>query len=391
MYSRLRTTLRRKSSSDGTRKQRGGATFAGRIDWKELDKTAGLAFLKTGITTVDQYFTLVEQQDEFMNVVMDRIYNNVGLTDLASRTEDAIVAKVGLTNSNKTIPLTILEVLTTTEQCISLTNPTGGGGTLDTKRKLEQIRKEVNANCLELLVNPAQLQNSFIRELATLCILLKNNAYKLDSDALKRTRALRLEAISESNAYATTSSFLRDGFHAAQNIGAFRSILGHGKGDITKGFWYKVLSDITPNPTNQGDEKWVYYTKIILQTYKAGVPDLKTAVLAAINTGIKTELQVPAPTTASPFGRWSATSTRAAAGAADAAENGRLENEPGKPTANLDQTIGGTAVTLKKILSKISMGDLHFILHLCYTIKKIEPEIMQDQKGQKEQPMTPGT
>ena len=111
----------------------------------------------------------------------------------------------------------------------------------------------------------------------------------------------------------------------------------------------------------------------------------RVAVLAAINTGIKTAL----PQSAAPlFGRPSSTSQSAAAGAADVAENGRLENEPGKPTANLEQTIGGTAVTLNKILSKISMGDLHFILHLCYTIKKIEPEIMQEQKGQ---PMTPGT
>jgi hypothetical protein len=264
-----------------------------------------------------------------------------------------------------------------------------GGTTLDTKRKLEQIRKEVNSNCLELLVNPAQLQNSFIRELATLCILLKNNAYKLDSDALKLTRALRLEAISESNAYATTSSFLRDGFHAEQNIGAFRSILGHAKGDITKGFWYKVLSSTQMAPTNRGDEKWVYYTKVILDKYKTGVPDLKAAVLAAIQAATK-PLQVPAPTTASPFGRLSATSQAAAAGAADVAENGRLENEPGKPTANLDQSIGGTDVTLKAILSKISMGDLHFILHLCYTITTLEPMVMQEQKVQKEQPMTPG-
>jgi hypothetical protein len=232
-------------------------------------------------------------------------------------------------------------------------------------------------------VNPAQLQNSFIRELATLCILLKNNAYKLDSDALKLTRALRLEAISESNAYATTSSFLRDGFHAAQNIGAFRSILGHAKGDITKGFWYKVLSSTQLAPTNRGDEKWVYYTKVILDKYKAGVPDLKAAVLAAIRG---TTLQVPAPTATSPFGRPSATSQAAAAGAADVAENGRLENEPGKPTANLDQPIGGTDVTLKAILGKISMGDLHFILHLCYTITTLEPMVMQEQKGQ---PMTP--
>jgi len=380
MYSRLRTTMRRKSSNDGTRKQRGGARFAGPLAWPELDKATDLAFLKAGITTVDQYFTLVERQDEFMNVVMERIYNKVGLTN---RTEDAIVAKVGLTDSNKTIPINIVGVLKEAEQCLCLTMPVNGGTTLDTKRKLEQIRKEVNSNCLELLVNPAQLQNSFIRELATLCILLKNNAYKLDSDALKLTRALRLEAISESNAYATTSSFLRDGFHAAQNIGAFRSILGHAKGDITKGFWYKVLSSTQLAPTNRGDEKWVYYTKVILDKYKAGVPDLKAAVLAAIRG---TTLQVPAPTATSPFGRPSATSQAAAAGAADVAENGRLENEPGKPTANLDQPIGGTDVTLKAILGKISMGDLHFILHLCYTITTLEPMVMQEQKGQ---PMTP--
>jgi hypothetical protein len=231
-------------------------------------------------------------------------------------------------------------------------------------------------------VNPAQLQNSFIRELATLCILLKNNAYKLDTDALRLARALRLEAISESNAYATTSSFLRDGFHAAQNIGQFRTILGHDKGDIGAGFWYKVLgSNLTP--TNQGNERWVYYTKLILEKYKAGEPDLKMAVLAAINTIIKTPLPKSA---ANPFGRSSVTSQRAAAGAADVVENGRLENEPGKPTANLDQPIGGTSVTLNTILSKISMGDLHFILHLCYTITALEAVVLQEQKGQ---PTTP--
>ena len=382
MYSRLRTTMRRKSSENGTRKQRGGASFAKPLAWPELDKAADLAFLKTGITTVDQYFTLVERQDEFMNVVMERIYNTAELKDAASRTEEAIIAKVGLTNSNKTIPISIIAVLKEAEQCLCLTTPVNGGTTRETKRKLEQIRKEINSNCLELLVNPAQLQNSFIRELATLCILLKNNAYKLDTDALRLARALRLEAISESNAYATTSSFLRDGFHAAQNIGQFRTILGHDKGDIGAGFWYKVLgSNLTP--TNQGNERWVYYTKLILEKYKAGEPDLKMAVLAAINTIIKTPLPKSA---ANPFGRSSVTSQRAAAGAADVVENGRLENEPGKPTANLDQPIGGTSVTLNTILSKISMGDLHFILHLCYTITALEAVVLQEQKGQ---PTTP--
>jgi len=365
MFDRVRTSLRRKTGIRSSRRvQRGGARYMSlrKDKWTPyLKDHEHLKFLLDDVPfkiedtqSVQHYIAVVERQDELFNYAMDAIYKELGTT---RGVDDSALVRASRTANGKTVIKTYLTELVS---LICFGPPTAG----------TKISKILTNPVVELLVNPAQLTNIFIADLAAVCILQKFDKTIIQDavDAsIKQTRALRYEAIAEINSRNMTSNKSRDGFYLSQTVVNFRQLAGYDVESITGGFWYKFLNRcIGPNsPTIEITERFPYLAAAVFLTYNKPELDftqLKKMVLTTL-------LQLPDKT------------VRRASDPVDAPD--RLEF-----TKN---AVDG--ITLTQLLSKISMGELQFVVHLCFAITRDEATVKAgiNVEGGGSGPPTPAT
>jgi len=346
MYSRLRTS--RRSQRDGRktakRGQRGGAEIKA-LDgkWTSLLTGTPLAFLLAPMDA-KKYIDAVERQDEIFGIAMNGIYADLGVSPNAD--EPAII-EASKKPDAKTIIKTYLEsvgnliyfspnkkkIIPTEENIIE-------------KTKLQLI---MNAAPIELLVNPEQVKNRFIQDLAAVCKAQKEEPSILADiaePAIHLTRALRYEAINEANSRSMTSNKSRDGFYLLQAASSFRSMMGYDSENTASGFWYKFLERCKGENTFADEDNTDRYAFFAAYVYKKfaepAVGNLKEAVLNGLNADI------PGPVRESRTGSRGQTNTE------------HLPN-------NLDEEVI-SGLTLKTLLSKLLIGDIQFVVHLCYTL-----------------------
>jgi hypothetical protein len=181
------------------------------------------------------------------------------------------------------------------------------------------------------------------------------DSFKANED-IKQTRALRYEAITESNSYQMTSNKLRDGFYPFQTTVDFRTTMGHDKGKIQDGFWYNFLGRCVPDQPNTYSEadpqKSAYFAACVFRQYNSDSSvNFKENVIKQMLSGIP--------------------QTRKS----DRSAVPDLEH---RPDDDYLQNIVVPDITLGQILNQVSIGFLQFVLHLCYTIQKNEVDVLTE-------------
>jgi len=338
----------------------------------------------TGNDSVKNYLNVVERQDKLFRFAMDEIYKSI---DLTRDSEEA--AKIAA-NDDKVKPL-IKDYFNDVTQIICFA-PIAD----TTLTKFGSILK--NPYTIELLVNPDQVTNRFMADLASVCILQKHDSSILEDagskPAILHTRALRYEAINESNARAMTSNRSRDGFYLSQSISNFRSICGYDKDDTTLGFWFKFLtrcvsennapawtvpyldatvpeSDMAKNSgAYKGTDKYAFLAAATFNVFKGS-----NATFDALRTAVIEDLLAKLPENAAayvqekPVGATPALRSSGSTGPTEPV-NAPNKSEFGK------KAVG--EISLEAILKKMSITDLQFVLHLTYTIKDTEDAVLAE-------------
>jgi len=376
MFRRQRKTQRQKRH---TYTQRGGAAWPTAPDtWKgvlDLD-TIDL----TGDASIKTYITIVEKQDHLFRAALNAIYTQFGLEPTDN--EEKILTQVKTpTNS---IEYTSLNDIVTLIRFKAITP--------DTTTKFGAII--TNKNIIELLLNPAQVTNGFIADLAAACIVQKHDTSIISalSDAnILSTRALRYESINEANSRSTTSAKSRDGFYLGQPILRFRAICGYDKEDISKGFWYHFLlqcKELATAPAWSvpyvGDEdslsevksisgvaagtlKYAWLAAAVFNVYNKSnaAEEIKQELLGVLLNKLPNkdgDLYVALQAVGGMTTRSAGTSPTETVNAPNSSEFQK-------------RVIGD--ITLEAILKKMCITDLQFVVHLLFTIKDIETSVLE--------------
>lgn len=353
MYSRLRTSLKqRKHGQRRTHRQRGGAAwnYISNTDrltiWKtlipkELEFVFKPAFSDNRKESASRYITLLERQDELFDFSVKAISAkiNANLSDQAD-----VIAKT-TTNTDTTL----FEFIDDIGNLIYFNAPAEDG---TKKTKIQQIKKE---KLIDLLLYPATVQNSFMQELANVCISIKSEPGILtdikDSDDLKILRAKRYNTLAQANAYLTTGSPLRDGFFASQSIKDFDVAMATNRTSKETGFWNQFVFGIFDvNMDTINDRRTLSYGQLaafVFQKYRDNTsPDtLKSDILKELSRKNMSETYTELKTNDSYRPDWSELTKDVVPG-----------------------------LTMLNVLQNISLEQLQFIVHLIYTIQKKEKE-----------------
>ena len=368
MFSSRITQKNRTHRLRSTFKQRGGAPWAtldpARLaDWTMiLNGAPDLQFIITpAAVPIDQrvpkYISIIERQDELFGFAMKAIYAKLNVNERSS--EQAIID--GLNTYTATPGNSVANLTGFLDDIGKLIyfNPYAPPPRSTLKTKMQEIKARPNY-FIELLVNPEQVQNRFVKDLAAICVEQKRNPAILAAAvnlANRYVRALRYEAVSEANAAIMTSNKLRDGFFPSQPWVTFRGIMGHDRGDVVTGFWYKFLIRCGPagNIYSEDDnERFAYYAAAIFTEYnKPALPiaTLKTRVLTMIVTPLRVLRRAPA---------------RAAA--VVAASLTPIANRPDIDQSGDNVGLVADGLNMDELLRYIKIGDLQFIVHLIHTI-----------------------
>lgn len=286
-----------------------------------------------------RYITLVERQDELFDLSVKAIAKKINV-DLSNEAD--IIAKVSENTAS-----TLYNFIDDIGNLIYFNAPEEKG---QTKTKIQQIKKE---KLIDLLLYPATVQNSFIQELANVCIAIKADPDILTdirgSDDLKLLRAKRYSTLAQANTFLTTGAPLRDGFYASQYITDFNKEMGTDRTNKETGFWNQFVSGIV-NVKDDTIYRTLPYGKLaafVFHTYRENEsPDtLKSDVLKELSRKDTSETYTESKTNDSFRPDWSELSK---------------EVVPG--------------LTMLKVLQNIDLEQLQFIVHLIYTIQKKEKE-----------------
>jgi hypothetical protein len=351
MYSRLRTSRRSKSRNSRKtikRGQQGGALIKIFDEkWTTLLTGTPLAFLLEPMDA-KKYLEAVARQDEIFEYALKGIYAALGVT--ADAGEPAIVAASKKPDAKEIIRSYLNDVGNLIYfSPIRKRLPTDGDAELPLeKNKLQLI---MNAAPVELLVNPEQVKNRFIQDLAAVCKAQKEEPSILADIAdpdIHLTRALRYEAISEANSRSMTSNKSRDGFFLLQAASSFRSLMGYDSENTALSFWYKFLERCKDENTftdQDNTDRYAFLAAYVYKKFVISADNLKETVL----NGLNTDIVGPARESRNPRGQ------------------ANTEHLPD----NLDEEVI-TGLTLNTLLSKLLIGDIQFVVHLCYTLNAEE-------------------
>lgn len=348
------------------RGQRGGAAIKA-LDgkWTALLTDTPLEFLLKPMNA-KQYLDAVARQDEIFEIALKGIYAELGVSPAD---ESAIIAASKKPDAKATIKSYLEAVgnlIYFSPNRKRLPTESANADLPIEKTKLQLI---MNAAPVELLVNPEQVKNRFIQDLAAVCKAQKEEPSILaditDSD-IHLTRALRYEAINEANSRSMTSNKSRDGFYLLQAASTFRSMMGYDSEDTKMGFWYKFLERCKGENTFADEDNTDRYAFFAAYVYKKFVESTGNLTESVLN-GLNTDITGPA--------RESRTGSRGQANTEHLPDN--LEEE----------VIAG--LTLKTLLSKMLIGDIQFVVHLCYTLGPSEAAPAGAEAAPAEPPAAP--
>lgn len=386
-----------------TRKQRGGTEWqviSKNDEWidswtlpEDLKFVLDFGRSQDNAKMLQEYITIIERQDEIFAHAMKAVYKKLGINENADEATIINELKTKAEPATRAIKSYIGDVakLIYFDETLEVPKKNDDGTFTiivapNHITKIKRILDSAFTPAVELLLNPEQVQNQFIKYLASICIIQK--AYpdilekaKRDNN-VKMTRALRYKATGEANAYAITSNRLRDGFYTLQTITSFQSILDHGQGDTKKSFWHSFIDRCNGNnsPVKYSTDKdkdkdkdyyknrFSYLTTVVFKKYKD--TNIKEANLkeAVINKLI-TDLSGSPP-------REPKYNVLHLPGLYEKNPNGSRTLEE----TQINQIIFGT-VTLKKLLEIMTIGEIQFILHLCYTITATEEKVLTEAQA----------
>ena len=384
-----------------TRKQRGGTEWqviSKNDEWidswtlpKDLNFVLDFGRSQDNATMLQEYITIIERQDEIFAHAMKAVYKKLGINENADEATiiNELRTKAELATRAITSYIGDVAKLIYFDETIEVKTTKKDGTpelTVVTNHitKIKRILDSAFTPAVELLLNPEQVQNQFIKYLASICIIQKAYPDILEKakgdNNVKMTRALRYKATGEANAYAITSNRLRDGFYALQTITSFQSILDHGQGDTKKSFWYSFIDRCNGNnsPVKYSTDKDIdkdyyknrfsYLTTVVFKKYKdtnIKEANLKEAVINKLITDLSGSPQ-----------REPKYNVLHLPGLYEKNPNGSRTLDE----TQIKQIIFGD-VTLKKLLEIMTIGEIQFILHLCYTITKNEANVIAEAQA----------
>lgn len=305
-----------------------------------------MSFLLSTQITAQQYIEAVEKQDDIFAKAMEAIYTSLGINRDADQNNTIEASK------NVAAKTTIGSYLDDVGNLIYFSNTIKKYGQTE-QRSANKLQKIMIAHPVELLVNPDQVKNRFIQDLAEVCIAQKKEPSILTEfnistppDPILLARALRYEAINEANSRSMTSNKSSDGFYLLQPINEFRTIMGYDRSDITKGFWYKFLLRCKGENTfiDNDDDRYAYFAAYVYKKFAdPSTGNLKETVLNGLISDSSSTSAIKYPRGLS-----------------------NISHIP--EPAVLDQPVISNGPTLSALLSKMLIGDIQFVVHLCYTI-----------------------
>ncbi len=241
------------------------------------------------------------------------------------------------------------------------------------RSKLETIRKDTSEPNSSLLLFPDRLKNIFIKALATIAIQMKYaepsiiQNPKLDIEKIATLQSELYTSYTESLAMMTTGRKLRDGFYLDESIGEFRASLEDKK------LWLTLIKELrrlvggertvsvpSCNTYNTADEDgdFIKFTADILYTY------LETDS-AAFDVNML-------------LNKYASNTCTAEQKAGILTNITDTEEQKYLPTYADDlytTLIEGTTVTYIQLLSHMRPYALNYMIHVCHTIKKLEPSV----------------
>ena len=350
-----------------TKTQQGGAAWAmisvpRQGNWRaelesqgKMDLFGTLLKARMNSTTDDdrtanmkQYIAMIQQQDDLFDVAMGAMCRAIeaqlgGGVSIVLGDYESIRANAPQIDEMRD---EMLEYIKDVERLLAF-----GLDPMDpsNKTKLQIIYTSPTETLSSLLLFPWRITNVFILGLARLMVNLRQDDSILqeinEQASLQTLLANQWESYVMAEAYRLTAKDLRDGFYLNQGTGSFKRYV--------KVFWSDLVVELTAGANLLADREGcknlikqdgvdVPYSRIaasVYAAYKAGTLDRLLQLFS--NCGTTTH--------------------------ADGLSDEYLPNR-----SEWDLSIDG--VTLKQLLEQMDDTTLQFILHLAYTIQKVESE-----------------
>lgn len=376
----LRTTLKQQRHQSARQTRRAhrlgpgdaGAVQRGGAKWKSIEDPtrkaiwdevlpAELKFVTSDWATEDdsvqKYITIVANQDALFNAAVKCMYKSIGVADPA--TEEDILDKYKVVPAGEKEGL--FEYLHDVEELINFRRADEPGSAA-TRTKIQQIEKE---DLLQLLLNPTRAENSFMKELASVCITQKGDPTILEKAAsdpnIKSVRYLKYLTTAEGNTLLQTGAHLRDGFHVAHKMNEFSNALGINVTEKSGTFWdIFVTGCIDPNigKFKEPDVRKTFYSVIAAKIYSVYATTDAAGLLSAV---LRTIPLKDNPASSTTLTGYIASSSSPDSRFPDAAELDKIVIE---------------GLTLKQLIASIDLAQLQFIVHLCKTIELNEAAVL---------------
>jgi hypothetical protein len=212
-------------------------------------------------TVLDNYITAIERQDDLYDSAIKAIRSDLGLTTNANA--EAVLES--LTDGRRDY---VFQYLTYIEKYLCF-------GKLPANTKITEIKTRP---LIELLIKPEQVHNNFIREIASVCEVIKQNDglfTKLKDSAYRESYARVCMATAEGNSYMLSLGQLRDGFFPSQKVADFRKIV-EPDSDIRNTFWYKFITECVEDVDDKKEgERFHTIAARVFKAYKEASEDSK--------------------------------------------------------------------------------------------------------------------
>jgi hypothetical protein len=299
-------------------------------------------------TNMNQYIAMIQQQDDLFDVAMGAMCRAIeaqlgGGVSIVLGDYESIRANAPQIDAMRD---EMLEYIKDVERLLAF-----GMDPMDpaNKTKLQIIYTSPAETLSSLLLFPWRITNVFILGLARIMVNLRQDDSILqeinEQASLQTLLANQWESYVMAEAYRLTAKDLRDGFYLNQGTGSFKRYV--------KVFWSDLVVELTAGANLLADREGcknlikqdgvdVPYSRIaasVYAAYKAGTLDRLLQLFS--NCGTTTH--------------------------ADGLSDEYLPNR-----SEWDLSIDG--VTLKQLLEQMDDTTLQFILHLAYTIQKVESE-----------------
>jgi len=295
---------------------------------------------------LESYLTAIEHQDELFDMALALIKTDLKSKRIEVSTDDKILENAMVIDNEKALAKLYIEDV---EKMITFKQATETEGNLSKLQSINKPEEHLSA----LLLFPERLNNIFIQSLANLFVLLKKNPGNRGKITTNES-TIRLatdQYISNiyANAYLMTTNTLRDGFFMSQGVNDYKKYLERDEPFFEN--FLKGISDSSQiNLTRESS--WSQITALLFKWYqKMNSEDYVKDLLTYFLTNSKAVKVEQLRTIIAKDKKFN-----------DYFPEGDYNN------------IITYNTNLTNILLKIEPVTLEYILHLAYTIRKLEKE-----------------